>query len=76
VLAGGDGLADDELLGGGLGDWAGLLLADPAGAVELVPQLGDACGDKLRPGSLDPGAPPPCVLRGVGACLPFGPGLL
>jgi hypothetical protein len=76
VLAGGDGLADDELLAGGLGDWAGLLLADPAGAVELVRQLGDTCGDELRPGWLDPGTPPPCELCGVGVCLPFGPGLL
>jgi hypothetical protein len=38
----GDGLADDELLGGGLGDWLGLALADPAGAVELARQVGDA----------------------------------
>lgn len=42
VLGGGDGLDDDELLGGGLGDWLGLLLADPAGAVELARQVGDA----------------------------------
>jgi len=78
LLTGGDGLAGDELLAGGLGDWAGLLLADPAGAVELVRQLGDVCGDKLRPGSVDPGAPPPCELCGVVACVPFewGPLLL
>jgi hypothetical protein len=42
LLGVGDGLGDRELLGRGLGDWAGLLLADPAGVVELARQLRDA----------------------------------
>jgi hypothetical protein len=60
LLGDGDGLGDGVLLG--VGEWAGLLLADLVGAAELVRQLGEACGDALCPAVLDPVPLPGCGL--------------